>query len=251
MTATCDPSKFTGNALSRANTIYLHKSLHNLHFCLISAYANRLLDYKLKRWTFSVFFHSIHCQEYHAGVQDTYYLGIWRHTVFIRDSISAAVHWIRYDTTTMLMIVGRQAYAGYWLAFPEKYNWHANNYKLISASVVAGIVWDVSLPCSTPHFSYLHYSFHLVFYLPLHLCPGTVASAIIIKTRPSTLLLTCFYHFSLFFVTSSVIHPRIFSVLILYFSWLHTSTSTSTSSGWLNASGWLNSSHWESHYIYM
>ena len=49
MTATCDPGKFTGNALSRANTIYLHKSLHNLHFCLISAYANRLLDYKLKR----------------------------------------------------------------------------------------------------------------------------------------------------------------------------------------------------------
>ena len=48
--------------------------------------------------------------------------------------------------------------------------------------------------------SLLHESFHLVFCLPLHLFLGTGASNILLSTCPSSLLLTCPYHFSLFSV---------------------------------------------------
>ena len=44
----------------------------------------------------------------------------------------------------------------------------------------------------------LHDSFHLVFCLPLRFFPGTGVSNILLSTCPSSLLLTCPYHFSIF-----------------------------------------------------
>ena len=51
-----------------------------------------------------------------------------------------------------------------------------------------------------PYRFYIHESFHLVFCLPLHFFPGTGASNILLSTCPSSLLLTCLHHFSLFSV---------------------------------------------------
>ena len=78
-------------------------------------------------------------------------------------------------------------------------------------------------PPLTPHFPYLFYmSLFLVFSLPLRLFPDTGASNILLRVCPWSLLVTCPYHFSLFyvnlFVTGATFTDRFTcSFLVIFF----------------------------------
>ena len=119
----------------------------------------------------------------------------------------------------------------------------ASSLRFFPSSMVAGMVSNIILPlCPVQyalHFndalpiSPLHESFHLVFCLHLRVFPGTGASNILLSTCPSSLLLTCPYHFSLFsvifFVTDSTCtHPLCLLVLILSVYLYSSSLSTCT-----------------------
>ena len=73
----------------------------------------------------------------------------------------------------------------------------------------------------------LNKSFHLVFYLPIRLFHGTSASAILLRTRPSSLLLTRPYHVSfvlILFATDATCtgrHASSFLIIIFLLESLH------------------------------
>ena len=103
---------------------------------------------------------------------------------------------------------------------------------LFPSSGVTGMVMNIILPLcpvqcvhlfnSTLSISLLHEAFHLVFYLPRRLITDSCASNIVLRMCPSSLFLTCPYHFSLFcvifFVTGATFtDPLTSSFLILSF----------------------------------